>query len=62
MHISIMGGSFFATYDASVKEVIRIQASKRSMRTYGITLRYSFNTTQSKYKGTGAGTSQKRRM
>ena len=36
--------------------------SKRSMRTYGITLRYSFNTTQSKYKGTGAGAQQKRRM
>ena len=36
--------------------------SKRSMRTYGITLRYNFNTTQSKYKGTGAGTTQKRRM
>jgi hypothetical protein len=38
------------------------QWSKRDMRTYGITLRYNFNTTQSKYKGTGAGTSQKRRM
>ena len=38
------------------------QLSKRSMRTYGITLRYSFNTTQSKYKGTGAGAQQKRRM
>jgi hypothetical protein len=38
------------------------QLSKRSMRTYGITLRYSFNTTQSKYKGTGAGEKQKRRM
>ena len=38
------------------------QLSKRSMRTYGITLRYNFNTTQSKYKGTGAGTTQKRRM
>ena len=36
--------------------------SKRSMRTYGITLRYNFNTTQSKYKGTGAGAQQKRRM
>ena len=38
------------------------QWSKVSMRTYGITLRYNFNTTQSKYKGTGAGTSQKDRM
>ena len=38
------------------------QWSNRSMRTYGITLRYNFNTTQSKYKGTGAGTTQKRRM
>ena len=38
------------------------QWSKTSMRTYGITLRYNFNTTQSKYKGTGAGTSQKERM
>lgn len=38
------------------------QWSKTSMRTFGITLRYNFNTTQSKYKGTGAGTSQKDRM
>ena len=38
------------------------QWSKVSMRMYGITLRYNFNTTQSKYKGTGAGTSQKDRM
>ena len=38
------------------------QWSNRSMRTYGITLRYNFNTTQSKYKGTGAGEKQKRRM
>ncbi|MBR2063450.1 MAG: outer membrane beta-barrel protein [Bacteroidales bacterium] len=38
------------------------QWSKVSMRTYGITLRYNFNTTQSKYKGTGAGAAQKERM
>ena len=38
------------------------QWNKMSMRTYGITLRYNFNTTQSKYKGTGAGASQKARM
>ena len=38
------------------------QWSKTSMRTYGVTLRYNFNTTQSKYKGTGAGKSQKDRM
>ena len=38
------------------------QWSMQSMRTYGITVRYSFNTTQSKYKGTGAGTAQKDRM
>ena len=38
------------------------QWSRTSMRTYGITLRYNFNTTQSKYKGTGAGASQKERM
>ena len=38
------------------------QWSKVSMRTFGMTLRYNFNTTQSKYKGTGAGTSQKERM
>ena len=38
------------------------QWSKVSMRMYGITLRYNFNTTQSKYKGTGAGASQKERM
>ena len=38
------------------------QCSNRSMRTYGITIRYNFNTTQSKYKGTGAGAQQKRRM
>ena len=38
------------------------QWSKTSMRTFGITLRYNFNTTQSKYKGTGAGASQKERM
>ena len=44
------------------KEYSLEQWSKQSMRTYGITVRYSFNTTQSKYKGTGAGTSQKDRM
>lgn len=38
------------------------QWSKVSMRTFGMTIRYNFNTTQSKYKGTGAGTSQKERM
>lgn len=38
------------------------QWSKVSMRTFGMTLRYNFNTTQSKYKGTGAGKSQKDRM
>lgn len=38
------------------------QWSKVSMRTFGITLRYNFNTTQSKYKGTGAGNAQKERM
>ena len=38
------------------------QWSKMSMRTYGVTLRYNFNTAQSKYKGTGAGKSQKARM
>ena len=32
------------------------------MRTFGMTLRYNFNTTQSKYKGTGAGNAQKERM
>ena len=38
------------------------QWSKVSMRTFGMTLRYHFNTTQSKYKGTGAGEEQKARM
>lgn len=38
------------------------QWSRMSMRTYGVSLRYNFNTAQSKYKGTGAGKSQKARM
>lgn len=38
------------------------QWSKISMRTFGMTIRYNFNTTQSKYKGTGAGNAQKERM
>ena len=38
------------------------QWSKVSMRTFGMTLRYNFNTTQSKYKGTGAGEEQQARM
>ena len=33
-----------------------------SRRNFGITVRYKFNTTKSKYKGTGAGDSQKSRM
>ena len=33
-----------------------------SKRTFSLTLRYKFNTTKSKYKGTGAGTAQKNRM
>lgn len=31
-------------------------------RNIGITLRYKFNAAKSKYKGTGAGESQKNRM
>lgn len=38
------------------------QWSRTSMRTFGLTLRYNFNTAQSKYKGTGAGKAQKDRM
>lgn len=33
-----------------------------SRRNFGITVRYKFNATKSKYKGTGAGESQKNRM
>ena len=33
-----------------------------SRRSFGMTVRYKFNTTKSKYKGTGAGDSQKNRM
>ena len=33
-----------------------------SRRSFGMTVRYKFNTTKSKYKGTGAGDSQKNRL
>ncbi|MCR8918499.1 outer membrane beta-barrel family protein, partial [Bacteroides sp. ET225] len=33
-----------------------------SRRSFGMTVRYKFNTAKSKYKGTGAGDSQKNRM
>ncbi|MCF2553267.1 outer membrane beta-barrel protein [Bacteroides caecigallinarum] len=33
-----------------------------SRRSFGMTIRYKFNATRSKYKGTGAGDSQKNRM
>lgn len=33
-----------------------------SRRSFGMTIRYKFNATKSKYKGTGAGDSQKNRM
>lgn len=35
---------------------------QESRRSFGMTVRYKFNTTKSKYKGTGAGDSQKNRM
>ena len=38
------------------------QWSRMDTRNFGVTLRYNFNSAQSKYKGTGAGTSQKDRM
>ncbi|WP_300763261.1 hypothetical protein [uncultured Bacteroides sp.] len=34
----------------------------KSRRSFGMTIRYKFNATRSKYKGTGAGDSQKNRM
>lgn len=38
------------------------QWNRMDTRNFGLTLRYRFNSAQSKYKGTGAGTSQKDRM
>ena len=39
-----------------------LQQTQVLHRQISLTLRYKFNTAQSKYKGTGAGQSQKRRM
>lgn len=39
-----------------------LSAFQESRRSFGITVRYKFNATKSKYKGTGAGESQKSRM
>lgn len=39
-----------------------VQENVRDTRYVGVTLRYSFNTTQSKYKGTGAGNAEKDRF
>ena len=38
------------------------QIGKRDSREIGITVRYKFNTTRSKYKGTGAGNAEKNRL
>jgi hypothetical protein len=37
-------------------------AENNSQYSYTLNIRYKFNTTKSKYKGTGAGESQKARM
>ena len=48
---------------ATVYSGIRVMQNKQVMhRQISLTLRYKFNTTRSKYKGTGAGESQKNRM
>jgi len=38
------------------------QAQKRDAREVEFTVRYKFNAAQSKYKGTGAGSSEKERF
>ena len=48
---------------ATVYSGIRVMQNTQVMqRQVSLTLRYKFNTTRSKYKGTGAGESQKNRM
>jgi len=48
---------------ATVYSGIRVMQNTQAMhRQVSLTLRYKFNTTRSKYKGTGAGESQKNRM
>lgn len=39
-----------------------LQVSKRGTRDLQLTLRYKFNTTRSKYKGTGAGNAELNRL
>ena len=38
-----------------------VREGKMNTRSFGVTLTYNFNSTQSKYKGTGAGNEEKRR-
>ena len=48
---------------ATIYSGIRVMQNAQVMhRQVSLTLRYKFNTTRSKYKGTGAGESQKNRM
>ena len=48
---------------ADVVEVVRCEnCIKRGTRDLQLTLRYKFNTTRSKYKGTGAGNAELNRL
>lgn len=47
-----------AHYGKMKEMIVDIQSTTK----VSLTIRYKFNTTRSKYKGTGAGKSQKNRM
>ena len=66
LSVEVRGADLFDTY----REANRLyngyytlyQKNNRDRREFSLTLRYKFNATKSKYKGTGAGQEQRSRM
>lgn len=65
LSLSIAGNDLFHTKQKIKlfnQQMQFVQENVRDTRYIGVTLRYSFNTAQSKYKGTGAGNAEKERL
>jgi hypothetical protein len=65
LSVQLKAYDLFNSYQAksTIYSGNRLMTGKmEARRNIGITLRYKFNATKSKYKGTGAGDSQKNRM
>lgn len=55
----------YKNWDADLlynQKMTLLQVARRGTRNLNLTLRYKFNSTRSKYKGTGAGNSEIKRL